>query len=57
MANVSMPQIAGGYAKAGIRAGFQPGAGSVANATTGVAMGNSPLVPVFVPYGQTWPRG
>ncbi len=28
-----------------------------ASGTTTVVMGNSPAVPVFVPYGQTWPRG
>jgi len=57
MANVSMPQISGGYSRAGIRGGFQPGAGTVANPNvTGVVMGNSPAIPVFVPYGQTWPR-
>jgi hypothetical protein len=34
------------------------GAGMLGSAsgTTTVVMGNSPAVPVFVPYGQTWPR-
>ncbi len=27
-----------------------------ARAVSTVVMGNSPAQPVFVPYGQTWPR-
>jgi hypothetical protein len=49
--------IVGGWQVGGIRAGFQPGTGAVVNArSVGVILGNNPAIPVFVPYGQTWPR-
>jgi hypothetical protein len=49
--------IMGGFEQEGIRGGFQPGTHTVANVrSTGVVPGNNPAVPVFVPYGQTWPR-
>lgn len=49
--------ITGGFEREGIRGGFQPGTNTVVNARSiGVVLGNNPAQPVFVPYGQTWPR-